>query len=215
MKESSSPTAASPEPVAVAEPVLLRVHAVWFPLLLLLGCFALEITIYLLDYFISYSYGAPYAQIRNIFTTTTEDGIASWASQGQTLLIGVTLWFIVALLHAKRYSRWIIMGWALLAVFFTYMSIDDGAVVHERLGSSMRRFQSEQGNNIKDYFPSYSWLYFILPFFAAMGLYMLGFLWFQMRDRLSRTLLLVACGMLAMAIAIDFIEGLDQVANAR
>ena len=43
-----------------------------------------------------------------------------------------------------------------------------------------------------------------------MGFFVLGFLWFQMRDALSRLLVLTALGMLFCGIAIDFGEGLDE-----
>lgn len=64
-------------------------------------------------------------------------------------------------------------------------------------------------------FPSYNWQYFLLPFFAGMGFFMLGFLWFQMRDSASRMLVLTALGMLVCGISIDFVEGLGDELHLR
>ena len=90
------------------------------------------------------------------------------------------------------------------------MSIDDGAKIHERVGSAIGRIEDSSGVEIMQYFPSYAWQAFVLPFFAVMGVYMLGFLWFQMRDRVSRILLICSICMFVTALAIDFFEGLAQ-----
>ncbi|MHC5113931.1 MAG: hypothetical protein ACYTGP_05830 [Planctomycetota bacterium] len=204
---TANPVAAQP----AEEPALLKLRRDRFPLLLLLTCFAIELLIYFLDYGFNYCRWIDRGSIRRLFTTTIEDGIASWASQTQTAFVAMTLWFLFFVLRAKGVSRWQLLGWAILAAFFSYMSLDDGAKVHERVGSELRRYVEEQSDwEMKKYFPSYSWQFFILPLFAAMGVFMLGFIWFQMKDLKSRILLLTAIGMLATAVAIDWVEGLDQ-----
>ncbi|MCP3902363.1 MAG: hypothetical protein GY715_01910 [Planctomycetes bacterium] len=209
--ESAAPDAAPASSERPAAPALLKLRRDRFPLMVLLACFAIELLIYMADYWLNYRHIIDRGSIRRLFTTTTEDGIASWASQTQTALVAATLWILLFVLRAKGVSRWQLLGWAVLAAFFSYMSLDDGAKVHERVGSELRRWVEEQGDwRLDEHFPSYSWQFFLLPLFAAMGVFMLGFLWFQLKDWLARALLLTAIGMLVVAIGIDWIEGLDQ-----
>ena len=87
----------------VEQSILLTPHATRFPLYLLLGLFTLELVIYLLDYGLNFSQRGKWDNaIRGIFKTTTEDGLASWASQTQTMLVALTLWFLVVVQRAKN-----------------------------------------------------------------------------------------------------------------
>lgn len=191
-------------------PVLLRFDARRLPLTVLLVCFAAEIALFTLDYFLNYGHAIDIDPVRQLFSTTLEGALASWFAVTQTTLSALTLWAIFAIQRAKGASWLRTGGWLLLALFFSYMAMDDGAEVHERLGTTLRVWREEGGWDLDDVHPSYSWQFFVLPFFATMGLFMLGFVWFQMKDSLSRILLLLALGMLATAVAIDFVEGLDE-----
>ncbi len=98
----------------------------------------------------------------------------------QTLLIALSVWFIFYLHHkldiGEKSTK---IAWAILASFFTFMAADDGAAIHERLGSTFelmaKSANTETGNTLLAYFPSYAWQIVVLPFYAAMGLFMLLF----------------------------------------
>ena len=89
-------------------------------------------------------------------------------------------------------------------MFFTYMVIDDGAMVHERIGSAFK-----QANRDIE-LPSYTWQFVVAPLFIMMGVFMLGFLWKQGSSKVKRSWLLAALLCLALALVMDYVEGLDE-----
>ena len=76
--------------------------------------------------------------------------------------------------------KWV--GWLILAVFFSYMAMDDGAEFHERVGSAYKKiYQPEQslkvdaeGENVKGltYYPSYPWQVIFVPIFGVIAIFM-------------------------------------------
>ena len=55
------------------------------------------------------------------------------------------------------------LGWLVMALFFSYIALDDGAALHERLGSTFRVLQQRApvgaaagGEGLLDVFPSYA-----------------------------------------------------------
>ncbi len=198
----------SVRPNATADLLNIDLHRDRFPLKVLLACFSIEVLLYVLDYFLNYGRAIDIGPFRRLFSTTIESSFPSFFSIGQTLLVAVTLWIIVQLVRTRGDSRWVVAGWVVLAAFFTYMAIDDGAKFHERMGTALGTLREKGGGSIP--FPSYNWQFFFLPFFATMGLFTMGFGWFRMKDRLSRILIVVAILMLVIAVGIDFVEGLNE-----
>ena len=94
------------------------------------------------------------------------------------------------------------MGWILLALFFTYLAIDDGAAVHERIGTAYK----EYAGGIVHY-PSYLWQMVLGPVFAVMGAFLLYFLWWQMPSGRDRARVLAAMGCFTLAVWLDYEEG--------
>ena len=195
----SPPRAASPAPIG------FDVNAARLARYVLLCCFALELAFVLLDYGVNYGRWTEIGAMRRMLNITREDGLASWFAVTQTLLVSMTLWLILAATKHAHPSRWKVWGWLVLACFFTYMAIDDGAQLHERLGTAF-----ESSGAALDFFPSYTWQLLFLPLFAALGLFTLAFLWFELERATSRMLLLLAMSFLALAVGLDFVEGLDS-----
>ncbi len=111
------------------------------------------------------------------------------------------------------------VGWLILALFFSYMAMDDGSEFHERMGSAFKEVQREAtqdagsptwGRRLLNVSPSYSWQVLFLPIFGALGLFMLGFLWFVLNDWFSRLLTILGLSCFVCAVSLDFIEGLDE-----
>lgn len=102
---------------------------------LLLMCVVLELAFVVLDYQVNYSRGSETSQIRRMLNITREDSLASWFGITQTFMVALTLWatWLVVRRALPRPAGWRRLGWLALALFFTYMAIDDGAEVHERL----------------------------------------------------------------------------------
>jgi hypothetical protein len=58
-------------------------------------------------------------------------------------------------------------------------------------------------------FRSYTWQVVFVPLFGAMGLFALLFLWKQLKTPALRTLLVIGFGCFAVAVGLDYIEGLE------
>lgn len=155
-------------------------------------------------------------QLRSMVNITREDSIGTWFSSTQLLVVGLILMLITYAVHRQGNKKTTVWGWAVLAFFFTYMGIDDAIVFHERVGSAMKSefifyFQSSQyTTGGGGWFPSYSWQLFFGPFFAAMGVFIVLFLWKQLKnDHLFRYVFFALC-CYVIAVAMDFVEGLKN-----
>jgi len=182
-------------------------------LLVVLIC--MELALVALDIVINYFEVIGYSSIQRIFNIAREDGLAGWFMTSQTLLAAVVLWFLYWLCRnsdgvAASYRR----GWLVLALFFSYMSADDGALIHERLGTMFEEMGEQSGDagvlaSWLDMFPSYEWQ-FLLPFFAAVGLYILYFLWKVLGVGRPLLMVLAAFSCFSVAVVLDFIEGVPE-----
>ena len=189
-------------------PVKLTVDSEQLARRVLLFCITVEILFVFLDYHINYSEWTQIGAMRRMFNIAREDGLASWFATTQTLMAGLTLGLIYLAVKKRLGARWEATGWLVLASFFIYMAIDDGAQLHERLGSTFAAMREDAGSSL-DFFPSYTWQLIFLPFFGALGLFMLVFLWRQLDSTSSRVLLLTAISFQVFAVGMDFVEGLD------
>lgn len=170
----------------------------WF----LVGC---EVLLVFLDATVNYGEWTQIGAIRRLFNITREDALGNWFQSTLTLFVGLVLWFIF--LRVKREDFWRGIGWLLLAVFFTYMAIDDGAKIHERIGTAVNEMAPSE--ELFD-FPSYTWQLVFGPFFGAMGIFILLFLWREFRERKLRIWTIVGLSCFILATGLDFVEGLEE-----
>ena len=188
------------------------------PLRIFIACLIAEILFVLLDAVVNYAEFSKYGQIQRLFNITREDGLATWFMVTQTFVAGLVLWLVFLVQRSRGASRGRIAGWGFLAGFFTYMAADDGAKIHERLGSVFKVAHEPRASAGQDgllgqaqaLFPSYDWHLAALPLLVAAGLFMLFFLWREFHERGERLLLVTATGCMALAVGLDFIEGLDD-----
>ncbi len=173
-----------------------------------IACVSAEILFFILDMVINHERGSDIRAIRRIFNTAREGSLPSWFGVTQTFLIGATALINFALVSKIDGATWRRIGWLLLALAFIYMSADDGAKIHERLGTASREFDFMQGP--LSAYPSYAWQVFVGPLFAALGLFILYFLWRELPTRLERFTVVAALGTLAFAVFLDYVEGLDD-----
>jgi len=176
-----------------------------------------EIIFFILDATINYGRWTSFGMFRRMFNTAREDGFASWFGTTQTLFVGLTvglIWLIIKNFETTKLRKY---GWLILTCFFLYMTVDDGVKIHERLGSAFKKYETQKsrqgettlGKKALNFFPSYSWQVVFLPFFAAMGLFMLWFFW-QEFDFRGRMAILAVIALWVTAVSMDFIEGLDK-----
>ena len=191
----------------------------------LVVCLLAEITFVLLDYHVNYGGLADIGALRRMTNIAREDGLASWFGTTQTLLVGLTAWAIPLVVRAQRgprAPRWRQAGLLGVALLFTYMAIDDGAQVHERLGTTFRvlneassdassdALSQESGAAVLELFPSYAWQVLFVPLFGGAGLAVAWFLWRELSDRVGLAMVFAALSCFALAVGLDFIEGLDE-----
>lgn len=183
------------------------------------GCVVVELAILLLDYHVNYGRLIDISPVRRLFNATREDALASWVAVTQTTFVALTAWLIFIVTCAQRRSRWVATAWLVIALGLTYMAFDDGSEFHERMGSTLEAIQKRQAAGqdapAAEYrflgvFPSYSWQVLFLPFFGALGIFMLVFLWRELGDRMGRALVLGGIACFVGAVAMDFVEGLDR-----
>lgn len=181
-------------------------------------CIVLEIFLVLLDAFINYGKYIDIGAIRRFCNIAREDSFASWFGTTQTFMVGLTLWLIALIVKNTPAPKKTVIGWCVIAAFFTYMAVDDGAEIHERLGTAFKTVakagsdgdSSSWISQLLDIFPSYTWQILFVPFFGIMGIFILIFLWQELNSKTARILVILALSCFVSAVGIDFIEGLDK-----
>ncbi len=167
--------------------------------LFLLG---LELGFVLLDIVFNYYGLIPNSSIRRLFNMAREDSLQAWVAGVQTVFVGLVVWLI----FAKTRGR----AWAAIAAFFIYLGLDDGAKIHERVGTAVKEFSKSRLPASSDAIleTSYTWQFVFGPFLISMGLFILWFLWRELREPSLRWLAFAALACYGLAVGIDFIEGM-------
>lgn len=141
-----------------------------------------------------------------VFDATSETGLGSWLSVTQAALLALTLAGVAALHRADGAPRVRRRGWALLAGFFAYLAVDDGVRLHENVGAAFGRTAADQ-TGLAALFPSYNWQLLFGPPLVALGGFTAVFLWREVPG--ARWRVAGAFALLAAAVGLDFIDGLD------
>tara|TARA_B100000809_G_scaffold264800_1_gene321674 strand:+ start:83 stop:919 length:837 start_codon:yes stop_codon:yes gene_type:complete len=205
-------------PGAEATPLRFRIDVERTAWIVFWSCLGIEVLIVLLDALISYGRMVEANPVRRLFNITREDSIGTFFSATQTLVVGVVALLISIVQRRAGASRWQVIGWTVLAVFFIYLAADDGAKIHERLGSTFKHSQQNEDGNFRSdtvggklltKWPSYSWQIVFMPVFGAMGIFILVFLWREFPRDWDRLWVLTALACLAAAVGLDFVEGVD------
>ncbi len=177
-------------------------------------CVVAIVSFFLLDFFVNYLRLADAGPIRRLFNTSKENGLAAWFGVTQTVMVALTLWLTFVTVKQQGGSKWRKIGWLVLALFITYMAVDDGSALHERLGSAFKASNRDApddswGPTMLGIFPSYAWQILFVPLFGALGLFTLVFLWRELDERRARILVAVALACFVLAVGLDFVEGLN------
>jgi hypothetical protein len=183
-------------------------------------CFlGIELLIVFLDVFVNHYQWCSVGSIRRMLNITREDSLSNWFSSLQAIMVGSVLWLIAFAVRKQiqDYKRKFYC-WAGIGSFFIYMGIDDAIKFHERMGTAFKDILSRSAetsgpgilNSAHNAFPSYPWQMIFGPFFMAIGIFMLWFLWKELLPQKLRYLLLVAIWLYVLAVGLDFVEGLDN-----
>ncbi len=168
---------------------------------LFLFLLSLELLFVLLDIVFNYFGLIPNGSIQRLFNIAREDSLQAWVAGVQTVCVGLVVWLI----FAKTRGR----AWAAIAAFFTYLGVDDGAKIHERIGTAVKDFSSARVPASEALLEtSYTWQFVFGPFFISMGLFILWFMWRELREPVLRWLIFAALACYGLAVGIDFVEGM-------
>jgi hypothetical protein len=128
--------------------------------------------------------------------------------------IGLTSLLIYVVQRAKGVLRSDASPWLFFSGFFTFLSMDDGAKIHERLGSFFRDL-TEEGEgvfwvfqDVLDTASTYSWQVFVLPVFLFVGFFMLFWGYQHVRNLNTQRWVIFGSLCIALAIGVDYFEGL-------
>lgn len=169
--------------------------------------------ILLVDIFLNYFQWIPYRPMRRMLNIAREDSIGTWFMTTLMLFIAMTLFSIFKV--KKSENEKLYWGWLVLAVFFFYLGIDDAIKFHERVGSSFKLFlggmDSVKGEeNLRSFFPSYTWQVVFMPFFGGMGVFILWFLRARLGAYNLFKFIIAALTCYSLAVGLDFVEGFDN-----
>lgn len=173
-------------------------------------CVGLVIAVAAADYFLFFQGWFPSRIVARSFDISSEVSVGTWLSSNIALFTG--LFAAAVFMHSRKHdSKAIALGWALMALFFLYISVDDAAKLHERLGTAVRvKYEKIAEVSLDSWFPSWGWQIFIAPFFIAYGCYLLWFLW-QAVAPANRGWVFLAFACFGVAVSLDFVEGMDLV----
>lgn len=194
----------------------IGVDAQRFNRYLLIALIAAEVLFVIIDATINYSSWIDIGAVRRLANIAREDGLATWFMATQTLFASLVVFLIFVLHRSAGTRKRVVIAWLIVALFFLFMAADDASQIHERLGTAFETaVEADDGapagilGRAMDAFPSYAWQLILMPVFAAFGLFLFNFLWDEFKDTRARIKLVTALGCFLIAIAIDFIEGLE------
>ena len=176
----------------------------------------LSVLLVLLDAVINTWDVTGYGQFRRMFNIAREDSLPTWYSIILAFTVSALSFLIYLQSRALESPRSVQIGWGLLSVFYLFLSIDDGAEVHERLGSVFKAYSKRPENTegfaawLLEVFPSYPWQVFVGPFFVLAGFLMVFFLWRQLPEQRLRVFITLGILCFVLALSLDFIEGLGE-----
>jgi len=177
---------------------------------------AIELLLVALDLTFNYVNILDSMAIQQLFNLAREGSLGSWFSSTQLLLTGAVLWLLfVRFLNDSGTPPFKTYACAVIALFFTFMAIDDAAAIHETIGSTYEDIVNNAdeakdvvGGEILQNYPSYSWQVILGPVFLLMGLFIFIFLWIEVSLHSMRLLLIAALSCYAIAVGLDYVEGL-------
>jgi len=174
----------------------------------------------LADVFLNHYEWADSYALQSLVDIAADDGLPNWFSSIQLLAIAIVLWMILfVLLYSKPNlikKKTEKIGWGISALFFTYLAVDDGSMLHESVGTAFRnsieaRHEHSPSviSNLFDVFPSYGWQFVFVPIFGLIAIFMLFFLFKNLKTKNQMILIVLGFSCFVASVFIDFFEELD------
>ena len=175
----------------------------------------------LADVFLNHYEWVDSGAIQSLVNISADDGLPNWFSSIQLLAIAIVLWMILFVLVyskpnliKKKTEKY---GWGVSALFFTYLAVDDGSMLHESIGTAFRnsieaRHEHSPSfiSNLFDIFPSYGWQFVFVPIFGLIAIFMLLFLYKNLKTKTQMILVILGFSCFVASVFIDFFEDVDE-----
>ena len=154
-----------------------------------------------------------YYVFHRIFDMTREESIPNWYAS--ILLFCIALICVLTYrIQRVRVEKNEAAPWLFFGGFFAFLSMDDGAKIHERLGSFFREL-AEEGDGIFTSFQplleaasTYSWQIFVLPVFLFCAFFILLWGFKNISVHETHRWILLGGFFIAIALGLDYFEGL-------
>ena len=181
----------------------LRSH--WSVLIVLVGIMLLILTLHLI--FMTAKTGSPeYWELVGLFDMDSEISLFTWYSTVILLFVPSVLLFYIGWQkrQAKEKLSW---GWFVVSALFLFLSIDDGAMIHEKV-STINRLIGLQDvlSGVNSPLFAWSWWVIYLPIVAILGVILVR--WFFSLP--ARTKILIAT---AIMVAVGGQVGMEAVSS--
>ena len=146
----------------------------------------------------------------DLFHMDREGNLPTWFSTSQLLRLALVLLSTAVLQIYRRINQNAALIWTLCAGGALFLSADEGASIHEMLGTLVGRIAEEAEPDSLlhrvSFFPSYYWLLLYVPMATPIAIFLIRFFWRELHNGrvLATTGLIVY---LIGAVALDFLEG--------
>ncbi len=178
----------------------------------LILCLYIELWLVILHHLLAKGANPVTATIGRAFDITVEVSLPTFFAAGQAILAGVTALVVSAVLRKQGAKWWRVRLWQCVALFLLFVGIDDAATLHERVNTVIPLdFVDAIG------FAGYPWHALFGPFLLAAALAAFVFLWFEFgrAGRIARPFLYAAAICVGIAVALDIVQGVDEMALLR
>ena len=166
----------------------------------LLAIIAGLIMLHLVTQYMRYGLQSNAVALINLFDVDYESSVPTWFSQ-ELLLMAAVLFAWIAFAKWQSHDRWR-WHWGSLAMIFVYLSIDEGAMIHEVLTPVMRRLLGIEAD--PGIFAN-AWVLAAAPVVLLVGLLYVRFI--TTLPGRTRAGLLVAAGLYLSAVLIIELMG--------
>ena len=186
----------------------------------LLGCVAAELLLVACDLYFEFFRQTEHRSLRRLFNMAREDSIPTWFASAQAFSIGLTLLAVVYLQTLRGARRRVRFGFLFTALFFFFVSMDDAATFHEKVGSVLGDVFANPEEH--PFFirwlarlDNYGWQMFVMPVFALAGVAMFAFVARRLHAHGLLRWFVLGLAAYVVAIGLDFVEGIEDAGGER
>ena len=196
--------------------VEIKIDPEIFPKRLSIYLFGVCFLLVICDVIFTYLDVTGYYLFRSSFDMTREESIPNWYASILLFAIALINAWVFSVLRATSRPKADYLPWAFFSLFFLFLSMDDGARIHERTGDFFRAL-TEDGVGLFIVFQgvlqtasTWAWQVFVLPVFLFIGFFMLFWGGQNVTNPRARRAVLAGAGVITIAIGLDYLEGLIE-----